>query len=523
MPQGQRTLLIQRVRELLRTEDRFVDVAARLRVWRRDPATGLAVPDRLLHTVYGGRYDSVLRRIVGPATAPVELSCHEGQLEFLEHSGVGGVRRVLALGPPGGGKTYAAVLKAYLLGLAGNRTIGVVVPTTGRGGTAWQYIVEIGERHGWLAWVRETRREIGLVNGTVFNVLSGVRQSSRRGTTVQGRNWDAAVEDESQNIEDYVQTEIDFRGRLRADYCVYETATNDPIAEFRQRKRRYLADPAYHKIIRFGTRSPWVREGFYDEQKHSMTERDWLERIALEDQESETRTYYKYDPKATIRERVGGLDITAKVIAERYPDRDLRQNPAEILIAQDFGHTFNTSVLLRCFAGPSGPEWWAVAEYLTRRKTAREHAEGLKQAGLGITTSNSIVIADPHPRQAGDAKVDLADYRQFREAGFDIRRASSTRISRKHRVAMVNTLLCDATGTRHLFLEADKYGRPRCPELATAFEYQDNDANGEPEMQRKDEKDPSHPTATVGYGLYPFERWRGGLSVVGPGAERGAA
>jgi len=513
MPPGQRTVIVQTIRDLLRTDDRFIDIAARLRVWDRGPSG--PVPGEVLPRVYGGRYDSLLRKLVPvvPGTPPlhiVELSCHRGQLELLEHDGGGGVRRVLALGPPGGGKSYAAVTKAILLGLPGNRTIGLVAPTNDRRRTVWDYLCKIGEEHGWIApgGVKDSKKEIRFVNNTVFQVVSGMRQSSKRGVTVQGRNWDAAVIDESQNVEPYVHTEIAFRGRLNPGFCVFETATNDPIPEFRQRVQQYHREPGWAKVLKYSTQSPWVYSGFYDEQRNGMTDRDYRERILLEEMPSETRTYYEYNPKVHVKRRLNIGDITAKTVADKYP----RRRSTEYVIAQDFGYATNTSIILKAYlsADQREREWWAVDEVITRSTTAEQHAHALIKRGY--TSVNSVVIGDPHHNQFSvDTPVHISDYRQFTRAGLEIHPASEHRISRKHRVAMMNTLLRDAHGVMRLFIATDTNGRPACPELARSLEFSENDPDGKPEGGRKDRDDISHASAAVGYGVYKWERIRGGI------------
>lgn len=515
MPLGTETVLIQRIEDLLRTDDRYVDAAAQLRVYERGP-TG-PVSGELLPRIYGGRYDVVLRRLVpvGPGDEPlrvVELSCHRGQLPLLLHDGGGGIRRVLALGPPGGGKSYGAVTKAYLLGLAGNRTIGVVAPTNDRRRTVWDYLISIGQANNWLDanGIRESRKELHLFNGTIFHVISGTRQSAKRGVTVQGRNWDAAVVDESQNVEKYVQNEINFRGRLNRSFCVFETATNDPIPEFRLRLSEYRKDPVYHLVLKYGTESPWVHASFYEEQRHSLTEREYRERIDLEDLPTETRTYHEFRPDLHIKKRVPMHDITAATVKEKWPAR----NGVEYLLAQDFGHAINTTIVLKAYLSANGRdrEWWAVDEIITHNLTAEEHAlEILKRGPYRVGPfANTIVVADPHHNQFSiDTPIHISDYRQFAKVGFEIHPASGERISVKHRVSMMNALLRDAAGVCRFYLLADEYGRPRCQELAKAFEFQENDASGRPEAGRKDHTDLSHPTAACGYGVYRHERIRG--------------
>ncbi len=96
----------------------------------------------------------------------------------------------------------------------------------------------------------------------------------------------------------------------------------------------------------------------------------------------------------------------------------------------------------------------------------------------------------------------------------------------KHRVSMLRTLLCDASGRRRLFIHCDNNRAPACPKLVQSLLTQQYDDRGNPENVRKDYSDPTHWPAATSFGLYPFEQLRGRTTfdlitggVNGPGAE----
>lgn len=517
MPKGQKTELIERLNRLLKVGDRYVDVGIQLRVWERGP-DDQARPGRLLDRVYGGRYDRLARRYIGPPGRVVELSCHEGQLPLLLFDEVG-VARVLALGPPGGGKTFAVIRKALLLALDRPNSIGgLIAPTGDRKQILWRDLLAIIQPLGWVDDISVTRKEITLANRTVFQVLAAKRPSVQYGSPLQGRSFDWACLDESQNIDEDSQIEIDSRGRrVGTAYCVFETATNSPIPAFKERLEQYRLHPDTHRILRYNKDSnPWVDGAFYDRMRGLMSEREYRERILVEDVPSEALVYPAFRYALHVKRRTFDLlDVTADIVAERYGRR------AQYIVGQDFGVLVNASVVLKCFVKPTKPRerlWWAIDEVTTRNTAATVHARRILQK---YTADSVIVIADPHVNTGKDS--DKSDYYQFQREGLDIKPASSgySKIAQKHRISMMNSLLQDANGHPSLYVEADEHGHAECTELARSLLIQEYGPNGE-ESPRKNAGDRSHWTAAIAYGLFPFERIRGSntLTVLSPSAAR---
>ena len=121
-----------------------------------------------------------------------------------------------------------------------------------------------------------------------------------------------------------------------------------------------------------------------------------------------------------------------------------------------------------------------------------------------------IVIADPH---FNSKEADKSDYHKFREVGWKLYPSVHGKIPVKHRISMMNSLFKDAKGTRRLFLHCDGNKRPACQKLAEALMSHQYDHAGRPQPARKDRRDVTHWPDAVGYGLFPFERIRGGGTV----------
>ena len=195
-------------------------------------------------------------------------------------------------------------------------------------------------------------------------------------------------------------------------------------------------------------------------------------------------------------------DITASVIRERYGDKAGRQ----YLIGQDFGALVTCSVVLKCFAGPGGMkdrQWWVIDEITSYGEYSDKHARKLRQK---YDPAEVLVVADP---AINTKDGDRSDYTLFRNEGIDIVRAADpTRLTKRARIAMVNSLLEDATGARRLFIDADGGGSPLAPKLVHALRAQEYDDQGNPETGRKNYSDTTHWPCALGYGLYPFESIR---------------
>jgi len=569
LPRGKESLLVEQIEALLRTDgSRYVDTGATLRVYRctcgvshvewpkgKDHAPYFAAPAELVldqfgkPRVWGGRYDRVLRRYVGAPGATTELKCHAGQIQLLTLAGNDAygrpldspdVLRILALGSPGAGKTMGATTKALLMALEAPNTTGALLgPTGDRRQILWDAFLEICPR-GWVQSVKTSKKEILLINNTVVQVLAAKASSSQFGSPLQGRSFDWAVPDESQNFTDESHTEIATRGRRAGKkYRIFETATNAQVPAFRIRLEQFKTSPQCRRINFTGYENPWVEPAWWHTMRGEMSERDFREKILAEDVPPERLVYRRFNytehitPVGLIpawmsdieRRRWGKLrDVTEEITAARFSGRGAR-----FILAQDFGVLVNATVVLRAFKNAAGEIiWWATDEITTNNGSTEYHAYALKKR---YDPDDCVVIADPH---FNSKEADKSDYNIFEELGWFIKPAVFGKISVKHRIAMFNALLEDGSGDsssgvrgqRRFFIDCDSTGRPMCKYLVRSLVSSETDDQGLPEKDRKNGmQDPSHWPSAVQFGLFYWERTRGAarVEVVKPGQTAGSA
>jgi len=479
-------------------------MGARLRVWRRG-AEG-AEPAELIPRVYGGVYDRLAREYVRPPDSPVEVSCHEGQLPLLTFEEPY-VARVLALGAPGGGKTFAIVRRALLNCLDRPNSIGgLVAPTDERRQIVWRDFLELVEPLGWIEDVRESKKEIILKNRSVVQVLAAKRPSVQSGSPLQGRSWDWCCVDESQNVAPDAQLEIDTRGRRAGTgYRVYEAATNSAVPSFRIRLEQYRANERVHRILRYsGDTNPWVDPEYWERLKERMTDREYRELIRAEEVPPEMLVYGRFSFRENVQPRPRmGRDITEDITQAQFDRR------FSYIMATDFGALTTTTIVLKAYGHRDGTRiWWAIDEFNSYQTTSDIHARKL----LGrYAAEDFIVVCDPH---FNSKDADKSDIHLMRREGVHVVPAVSGKIAKKHRISMMNTLLEDGRGVRRFFIDCDeKTKQPACRKLAEALMSLQYNEHGEAEADRKNTSDMTHWPAAVGYGVYPWERFRGGAGV----------
>ncbi len=514
----------ERVQELLMIRGRWIDTAIQLQLVRRfGPGQTDFRGEEVLPSVYGGRFDRLLRMYVkpdesngGPLQAQI-VQCHEGQLPLLLHNNPAHLR-VVALGSPGAGKTFAAVRRALRNALDRPNSIGGMVgPTGDRRLILWRDFLELAEPLGFVKEVRPSKKEITLYNGTVIQVLAAGKPSRARGNPIQGRSWDWCVVDESQNVEEDAMAEISTRGRRAgSSYRIYETCTNASVPEFRLRLERYKESPQV-TIVRFkGTMNPWVEPAYWERLRGDLSERDFTQLIDVEDVALEQLVYNQFVYGENLRPLPSPhdpdwIDITKSLTLELY------DHAASWVVGQDFGVLVNASILLKAFRPrtPFGPDtkapvtWWACDEITSWEQTASVHAMMIKERYPEV--NDLLVIADPH---FNTKEADKSDYHQFRQARLNIVPSVHGQIPVKHRLTMVNSLLRDANKKHHLYISCDSTKRPSCQKLVEAMMSLQYDHTGRPQPPRKDRKDVTHWPDALGYGLYPFERLRGGSITI---------
>lgn len=507
MPRSERTLLIEQIRELLLADGRFADFAFQFRVYER--VDGSAVPGKLLPTVYGGRFDRLSGAYITPQPKDLEIhevECHAGQLPVLVDRKGQSPFRLVALGSPGAGKTFAAVRRALRNVAERPCSIGALVaPTNDRRLILWRDFLELAETRGLVRSIQQTRKEIVMTNGTVVQVLAAASQSSSRGNPLQGRSWDWAVIDESQNVDDGAHVEIATRGRRAgSDYAIVETCTNASVPAFRVRMERYKNDPQV-QVVRFrGNENPWIDPDWWERLKGDLSERDYRSQILVEDLQPELLVYSAFEFSENLQPvPINGVDVTREITHEKY------NHAASYVIGQDFGVLVNVSVVLKAFRmKDKSIAWWAIDELTTYQQTTEVHAALLKERYPNM--NDCVVIADPH---FNSKEADKSDYHKFREVGWTLYPSVHGKIPIKHRISMMNSLFKDAKGTRRLFLDCDRNKRPACQKFAEALMSHQYDQSGKPQPVRKDRRDMTHWPDAVGYGLFPFERIRGGGTV----------
>lgn len=485
----------------------------------RDDGASVVVPAEWRPRVYGGLYDAFLERYVeGAQPEPgqvVEVRCHAAQLKVFEYespeSKADWVKRIMVLGAPGSGKTQTLSIGALLDGLA-NPTfvIGMVGATADRVEVMWNDFEDVAGNKGFIATRNKHARGgpvITLWNGARYEFVAAKEPSRRMGSPIQGRSWHRAYVDETQNVLDRAQQDIDERGRRDGkSYRVIESATNISGGQigghFMLRRETYKANPE-RDIIRF---TPYdnifVDPAHWETQRGSLSEHEWRQRMLAEDLPPEQLVYSSFSFGESVKQapRDAQYDVTKQITAERYGA------PYSWIAATDFGTLCTATIWLKAYRLPRiGLCWWAIGETVSGSKSsAADHARRLIQ--YAQVADSLIVIADPH---INTRDVDRSDYDLTRRQGLTIKPAGQPPIKVKHRTSMLNALLCDANGVRRFFVDCDERGKPKCPRLVQSFMMMAYDEKGNPENVRKDYSDPTHFPAAAGYGVFPWEKIRG--------------
>jgi hypothetical protein len=503
MPASERTELVRRARALWGSS--LVDCAARVQLWTRE-GDSPPHPTTSLGRVYGGRYDTIDRRFVDEPLGAVSLiSAHRGQVALVEAALEGTHRHVMALGAPGGGKTYGAVVAAYLLAMRSPNLAGGIVAPTGNGVTrVWDAFVRLAKSFGTFVDANIKDHWVLLVNGCLVQFVGAKAADEQTGTPIQGWTWEWCVVDESQSISQNAMNEVEYRGRTAGDrYRIIETATNSFHPEFRARVEAYKAAPEDHLILRYaGEENVWVPLSHWKKIRGSnISEREYRAKVLCEDVPPEHVLYPSFGYAQNILQLPPWQDITERVVSDLAGFSGRRY-----VIGQDFGVLRTVSIVLRCLRNPKNGRrtWWAVHELTSFEGThTGEHAAQLARI---YEPGICLVVGDPHSRSQGD-HADRADYTEFTLAGFSIVPAVARgQISIRSRLSMVNGLLKNAAGESRLFIAADDHGKPCCPLLAQSLLAQEVPESGRFSDTRKDYRDLSHWPDAIGYGLWLFEQ-----------------
>jgi hypothetical protein len=513
---SERSLLIERIRDLADEGTRFHDMAFRFRVIKERLGNGSMVLGELRPRVYGGRYDSWAKRYVGEAEQVGEILITPGQIEFAEFDEPG-VIHLLAIGPPGGGKTMAAVVRiCRCLAEWPHQTGGVMAPVRD---SAEIVLDKLLDTIGPLGWIKGNPRRDRILQVTCVNdarvIFRGAQKATKsRGATNQGHDWAWAVNDEQQDQSDEALRETLFRGRRAGTkYRMYSTLTNQARAAVQQRIANSKQNPA-HRVIAFSAKSNTAIEGaWWEVHKSELSPEDYRRFILNEDVPYEGLIYPRFT-QALVRPVPPGMrDVTTEVIAAKFPyltDGEVKRLGA----GQDWGTKAQATEFVRCLEDQHGHRsWWVRGEVVSSGGvgTDRHAQQVIRWLGAnGYTPGQVLIQADPHIYKDASDGADKSDYDTFRKAGLTTRKASSQQINRRNRFAMINALLEDANGVHRLFIERLPSGLPAAPRLVESFTTYSYGANGEPEQFNKDARDVSHSTDALGYWLWAFERIRGG-------------
>jgi len=493
-------------------------MTCRVRVYRRGP-DGRATPAEWLPEIYGGVWDTWAREYVRLGPAPFELKVHPGQVKIFASFDKPEIRRTLALGSPGGGKSEGIIKCAIALALwHPGKMGGVVAPTRARIRIVWEKLLKSLPPR-WIANVRPGDHEILLANGALIQCFAAKRQGRNAGSPFAGNDWFWAVEDEQQDIDDESLAEVDARGRVNAHYQIFSSATNEGYGSFQRRIKHYDLSP-HHEVVRIaGPENTFTELAFWENLRAQWDAETYRRKVLCEDVPIEGRVYPAFSTAENAKPRpvpslVGrASDITPTVTLDRYGQA------YRFVVGVDFGLRVNASVILQCYRSPgdigdapADRQWWVVGEVVTENKTPDWHASAVIEwfRARGESQASFIAITG---QDSNSSQPDKSDFVMFRNHGINITRASySKRVQVQHRFAMVNALLHAADGKRRLFLDVDKNGQIIPKRTHDSFEGLRLNAMDKPETYGKGTRggeDLTHYTDALGYALFPFEHFRG--------------
>lgn len=516
--------------------DRYVDIGVTLHVVSADETGAKLVEGgrrmRILHThEYGGILDTkaVPPRILADeeSAAPQVWYCSEDQWRIVQHSDAEPVGK-LALGGMGAGKTTAGVIWTYLRwleNLGQKREGGITAPTEKRLRLVLDELFKMFPRTWW-----SFNSEMGLItmcDDTKLRAVSTHRQSESQGSRIQGFNWSWWLGDEFQDqLREYVNIQARLRSGKGGRSKRLATVTAKDSPDWRTAKDEMTGTPDWALYTLLGTNSPFIGEEHWNVMRRSMTERDYRRTVLAEDLPSESRLYHAFDRKQNLRPiPLGARKITSIVLNRKTNDRR-----DALLIGHDPGAAKAGSVWLDAYELPpkiaaqygflpNEVLWFVRKELFTHHATHEQHATqamALTRNVFGCNIRPDAERAHVRCQPLGQAedKPDLDVMRIWQRVGFNIKFAKyaengtgKSQIKKESRIGMLNTLFCDATGRRRLFLECDDHGVPATPLLLAAIETMERDHLGRPEHEEKNVKnDKSDLPAALGYALYFCEK-----------------
>jgi hypothetical protein len=514
---------------------RYIDIGVRLVCVVQDDAGAVLIPDKpplrvVKERLFGGLLDRKTRRIVAPTRAPVTWYCSEDQWTVVLHEGDVPLGQ-LAYGSEGAGKTTALAMWHYFrwlenLGFKPAREGGQTAPTIERLTMVRDAIFALFPSN-WYRH-RKTADIIVFADGTKLRLRSTWQQSKKSGSPIQGYNWSWCGRDEGQDQLERHE-DIEARGRSApgggAFYKQLITCTAKDSSAWRtfrdvlEKAVDKLNKPLWIRRTLLGRRSPFIAAAYWDKLAQLLDPREYQRRVDAEDVGVELAVYFGWTRAKNLVGRTQTQpDVTPVIFADF--DSYLRPGARFVLgVAHDPGNIYNTSIVYRMHLFGRVPTWVVVGELQTKQKTARDHAQLLKeylQRNFSVEydepdCGKALCFIDPHGR--GEGKTDYQTvYGAFQSVGLDCYSpaAQTGVIKRSARVGMINRLLTGsaAGGAVRLVIAASVKGEPVAPVLVDAFEtLEKREGEDDPEGVRpKDETDKTHAPAALGYGLWLFEQ-----------------
>ncbi len=499
-------------------------MTTRVRVYRRGPA-GRAQPAELLPDVYGGIWDTWSQTYIGLGSDPHELKAHPGQVKLLAKFDEPQIKRTLALGSQGGGKTEGIITAAVGLALwHPGKAGGIVAPTRARVKVVWDKFRAAIPEH-WVQDVRPGDMEIRLKNGALIQFFAAKRQARNAGSPFAGNDWHWAVEDEQQDLDEHTLKEVDARGRVNANYQVFSSATNESYGAFQRRVKEYELNPDF-AVVRFtGPENSFTPMEHWEGLRRKWDLDTYRRKVLCEDVPIEGRVYPAFSMGESVKPKPPPTSVGRPVDITPYVTHEHYGIPYRYVVGVDFGVRVNASVILQCFRAPGDlderpreRQWWIVDEIVTEGKTPDWHAKQVLEWFNGDTAAFIAVTG----QDSNSTNPDKSDFVMFRSHKINLTRAAhSKRIMVHHRIAMVNALLHAADGRRRLYVDCDATGRVKARKVIDSLEGLHLNASDKPEHFGKGTRggeDLTHYTDALGYALLHFENFRGAVEPLTPTA-----
>jgi hypothetical protein len=527
-PRAEARRQLREFRQRSDAERRFVDMGVVLNVVRRDFENGRkllsgAPPLTIVRShAFGGMIDRAADpiRLCGPSLAPRHWYCSEQAEPLILHRD-DLPPSLLVYGSMGAGKTVTLAQWLYLRALEFTGLgieIGATAPTSPRLAMIFREARDLWPSNSWT-W-KERDQTFTLANDVVVRLVSTHQSSKAEGSRVQGYTWGAHAGDELQDQLE-VNGDIEARGRGAPGgiYRRFNSATAKDDTTWRNFRAEVDANPQDWLVQHlFGLDSPFQYPAYWEGLKRRMSLREYQRKVLALDVAPDDRLYSSYSRTDNIRPRprVGAKDVTAQELARFGYDG------TSLLLGHDPGLSVDYSLVLKAFQVSPDPKvlpaWWVVGELETKRKTTEGHVVELKKYLSTRWNQKSLIHCDPHGVNSrnDDERPDITVLRTFQSHGFTIRPAAYSpgtnkpgQIPREARIDLVNTLLCDASGNRRVFIDCDDQGQPVAPRLVEALERQQRDAEGKAERVKKgSDADLTHYTCALGYALFPIEKPR---------------